>query len=53
MEEHGIEFAHLRDIYVNDHDLERARAVLRADEGFDENELARLSEKAYREATDR
>jgi Putative prokaryotic signal transducing protein len=42
-----------RDIYVNDEDLERAKAVLDSgDEGFDEDELARLSDEAYREATE-
>jgi hypothetical protein len=36
-----------RDVYVNAKDLERARAVLKEDEGgFDEEELARLSEEA-------
>jgi hypothetical protein len=35
------------DIYVYAADLERARAVLKEDEGpFDEDELARLSEEA-------
>jgi hypothetical protein len=36
-----------RDVYVNAKDLDRARAILKADEGgFDEDELARLSEEA-------
>jgi len=35
------------DVYVRATDLERARAVLKEDEGgFDEAELARLSEEA-------
>lgn len=35
------------DVYVRANDLERARAVLKEDEGgFDEAELARLSEEA-------
>jgi hypothetical protein len=35
------------DVYVRAADLERARALLKEDEGgFDENELARLSEEA-------
>jgi hypothetical protein len=37
-------------VYVNAKDLERARAVLEEDEGgFDEDELARLSEEAGKE----
>jgi hypothetical protein len=40
-----------RDVYVNANDLERARAVLKEDEGgFDEDELARLSEEAGKES---
>jgi hypothetical protein len=39
-----------RDIYVRAADLGRAREVLKADEGgFDEDELARLSEEAGKE----
>jgi hypothetical protein len=39
-----------RDVYVNAKDLDRARAILHADEGgFDEDELARLSEEAGKE----
>jgi len=39
-----------RDIYVRAADLERAREMLKADEGgFDEDELARLSEEAGKE----
>jgi hypothetical protein len=39
-----------RDIYVRAADLERAREVLKSDEGgFDEDELARLSEEAGKE----
>lgn len=42
-----------RDIYVNDQDLERAKSILASGgEEFDEDELARLSEQAYREATE-
>jgi hypothetical protein len=38
------------DVYVYAADLERARAVLKEDEGgFDEDELARLSEEAGRD----
>ena len=48
----GIPFATAREIYVADEDLQRARAVLSANEGFDDAELARLSEQAYREATE-
>ncbi len=35
-----------RDIYVDEQDLKRAREVLEADEGFSDEELARLSEEA-------
>jgi Putative prokaryotic signal transducing protein len=36
-----------RNVYVSEADLDRARAVLKADEGsFSEDELARLSEEA-------
>jgi len=38
------------DVYVEERDLDRARATLEASQGFDENELARLSEESYREA---
>jgi hypothetical protein len=38
------------DIYVRASDLERARETLEADEGFSDEELARLSEQAGREA---
>jgi hypothetical protein len=42
--------ARARDIYVRAADLERAREVLKADQGdFDEDELARLSEEAGKE----
>ncbi len=40
-----------RDIYVEAQDLERAREVLEADEGFSDEELARLSEEAGEEAS--
>lgn len=52
LDEVGAAFVHSRDIYVDDRDLERAKTALRANEGFDEDELARLSEQAYREAVD-
>jgi Putative prokaryotic signal transducing protein len=40
-----------RSVYVQEADLERARAVIKVDEGsFDEEELARLSEESAREA---
>lgn len=48
----GAAFVHSRDIYVDDRDLERAKTALRASKGFDEDELARLSEQAYRKAVD-
>jgi hypothetical protein len=35
-----------RDVYVEEQDLDRAREVLEADEGFSEEELARLSDEA-------
>jgi Putative prokaryotic signal transducing protein len=42
-----------RAVLVNETDLDRARAVLQADEGeFSEDELARLSEEAGREANE-
>jgi hypothetical protein len=41
-----------RDVWVEEHDLERAREVLKASEGaVSEEELTRLSEEAGREAT--
>lgn len=48
----GAAFVHSRDIYVDDRDLERSKTALRASEGVDEDELARLSEQAYRKAVD-
>jgi transcriptional/translational regulatory protein YebC/TACO1 len=43
-----------RDVYVNERELDRARAVLEADEGeFSEDELARLSEEAGRDTNER
>ena len=39
-----------RDIYVQEKDYDRARETLEADEGFSDEELARLSEQAGREA---
>jgi hypothetical protein len=42
-----------RDIRVEEEDLDRAREVLKTNEGsFDEDELARLSEEAGRQATE-
>jgi hypothetical protein len=42
-----------RDILVEEEDLARAREILREDdEGFDEEELVRLSEEAGRQATE-
>ena len=52
MDERGVEFAHSREIYVDDRDLDRAKTALSSNEGFDEDELARLSEEAYRRAVD-
>jgi hypothetical protein len=43
----------VRNVYVNETDLDRARAVLEADEGaFSEDELARLSDEAGRETNE-
>ncbi|MGO9488346.1 MAG: putative signal transducing protein [Solirubrobacteraceae bacterium] len=39
-----------RDVYVQAKDLDRALEVLKIDEGFSDEELARLSEQAGREA---
>ncbi len=42
-----------RSVFVKEADLDRARAVLKAEEGeFSEDELARLSEEAGREANE-
>jgi sugar/nucleoside kinase (ribokinase family) len=41
-----------RDMYVEERDLERALEALEADEGFSDEELARLSEEAGRAAND-
>jgi putative signal transducing protein len=35
-----------RDVYVEERDLDRAREVLKVDEGFSDEELARLSDEA-------
>ncbi|MGA2320293.1 MAG: DUF2007 domain-containing protein [Solirubrobacteraceae bacterium] len=35
-----------RDVYVEEQDLDRAREVLNVDQGFSEEELARLSDEA-------
>ena len=42
-----------RDVCVEEHDIERAREVLAVDEGFSDEELARLSDEAGREASER
>lgn len=42
-----------RDIYVGAQELERAREVLLVDEGFSEEELARLSDEAGDAAADK
>jgi hypothetical protein len=42
-----------RDVYVEEHDLVRAREVLKADEGVSEDELADLSDASHAESTDR
>jgi len=41
-----------RDVYVDAQDLDRAREVLKVDEGFSEEELARLSDEAGEAALD-
>lgn len=42
-----------RDIYVDEHDLERARGLLKDQENpVSDEDLTRLSEQAYREATE-
>jgi hypothetical protein len=42
-----------RYVYVDEADLDRARALLESDQGsFSEDELARLSEEAAREASE-
>ncbi len=41
-----------RDLYVDARDLERAREVLKLDEGFSDEELARLSDEAGGAARD-
>jgi hypothetical protein len=41
-----------RDVYVETQDLDRAREVLKVDEGFSEEELARLSDEAGEAALD-
>jgi Putative prokaryotic signal transducing protein len=41
-----------RDVYVEAQDLDRAREVLKVDEGFSEEELARLSDEAGEAALD-
>jgi|GEM_PF-1528824 hypothetical protein len=44
-------FSGARNVFVSARDLERAREVLKADEGsFSDEELARLSDEAGREA---
>jgi transcriptional/translational regulatory protein YebC/TACO1 len=47
-------FSGARDVFVNEPDLERAREVLKADEGsFSDEELARLSDEAGQEAREK
>ncbi len=47
----GWGFAGAHEVFVNAQDLDRARAVLKAEEGsFSDEELARLSDEAGREA---
>ena len=41
-----------RDVYVQAKDIDRALEALKIDEGFSDEELARLSEQAGREARD-
>ena len=41
-----------RDVYVEERDLDRAREVLKVDEGFSDEELARLSDEAGEAALD-
>jgi Putative prokaryotic signal transducing protein len=41
-----------RDVYVEERDLDRAREVLKVDEGFSDEELARLSDEAGKAALD-
>jgi uncharacterized protein YaaQ len=41
-----------RDLYVDEQDLDRAREALDADEGFTDEELARLSDEAGGTASD-
>jgi Putative prokaryotic signal transducing protein len=41
-----------RDVYVDGQDLDRALEVLSVDEGFSDEELARLSEEAGKAAQD-
>ncbi len=42
-----------RDLYVDEQDLDRARAMLEVDEGFSDEELARLSDEAGKAARDK
>ena len=41
-----------RDVFVEDRDLDRAREVLKVDEGLSDEELARLSDEAGEAALD-
>jgi hypothetical protein len=50
LQDKGIELGTSRDIYVNDEDLDRAKAVLAEGASFTDDELAELSEQAYDEA---
>lgn len=42
-----------RDLYVDEQDLDRARETLETDEGFSDEELARLSDEAGKVARDK
>lgn len=42
-----------RDVYVDEQDLDRAREMLEVDEGFSDEELARLSDEAGKVARDK
>lgn len=52
LQDKGVEFASSRDIYVDDRDLERARAVLAEGSDFSDDDLAALSQQAFEEATE-
>jgi hypothetical protein len=52
LQDRGVPLASSRDMYVNDEDLERAKAVLAEASGFSDDELAALSEQALEDAID-